>query len=228
MSVTTHLQSILSYLSNQLTPTASGQAVTSVLTDLLIYILPLPTLHALNLPRRQRIALLLVFSLGFVVVLAGCMRLYWVAEVVNNTYDVTWDGFVMWIWTAVEVNLGVICGCAPTLRPLFRFFSAEIRRMSNSGAGGGGEEMVRCRRVEGGSAPWFGDLNWLEGSNWLGSLGLSDTKDESPGTSVRGLDVGASEGERKGSQVSDGHSVVPVSTADSVAQGRQASMAEIA
>lgn len=218
---------ILSYTYTcELTPTPSGQAVTSVLMDLLIYFLPLPTLHALNLPRRQRIALLLVFSLGFVVVLAGSMRLYWVAEVVNNTYDVTWDGFVMWIWTAVEVNLGVICGCAPTLRPLFRFFSAEIRRVSNSG--GGGEEMVRCRRAEGGSAPWFGDLNWLEGSNWLGSLGLSDTKDESPGTSVRGLDMGGRERERKGSQGSNGHSVVPVSTADSVAQGQQASIAEIA
>lgn len=35
-----------------------------------------------------------------------------------ETYDVTWEGFSLWIWAAVEVNLGVICGCVPALRPL--------------------------------------------------------------------------------------------------------------
>lgn len=46
------------------------------------------------------------------------MRLYWVVSVTLYTYDVTWEGFQLWIWTAVEVNLGVVCGCAPMLRPL--------------------------------------------------------------------------------------------------------------
>ena len=36
-----------------------------------------------------------------------------------ETYDITWEGFNLWIWAAVEVNLGVICGCVPVLRPLF-------------------------------------------------------------------------------------------------------------
>lgn len=45
-------------------------------------------------------------------------------KVVYDTYDVTWDGFDLWIWTAVEVNLGVICGCVPSLKPLvFRYRS---------------------------------------------------------------------------------------------------------
>lgn len=35
-----------------------------------------------------------------------------------ETYDITWEGFNLWIWAAVEVNLGVICGCVPVLRPL--------------------------------------------------------------------------------------------------------------
>lgn len=35
-----------------------------------------------------------------------------------ETYDVTWEGFWMWVWAAVECNLGVICGCVPAIRPL--------------------------------------------------------------------------------------------------------------
>jgi hypothetical protein len=133
----------------------------------MVYVLPLPTLRSLNLPKRQRVALIIVFSLGFVVVFAGCMRTYWVVEVVNDTYDVTWNGFCMWFWVAVEVNLGVICGCVPTLRPLFKYFQNEIRR--SSGTGRDTQEQQDSER-NATHAPWFGSLHWLEGPNWLGSL----------------------------------------------------------
>jgi hypothetical protein len=148
-------------------PPLIGQAVTSVITDFMVYVLPLPTLRSLNLPKRQRVALIIVFSLGFVVVFAGCMRTYWVVEVVNDTYDVTWNGFCMWFWVAVEVNLGVICGCVPTLRPLFKYFQNEIRR--SSGTGRDTQEQQDSER-NATHAPWFGSLHWLEGPNWLGSL----------------------------------------------------------
>lgn len=105
----------------------SAQTTTGVLTSLLIYILPLHTLATLRLPISQRLALVLIFSLGFVVVFAGCMRLYWVIRVMLYTYDVTWDGFELWIWTAVEVNLGVVCGCAPMLRPLVASWVDRVR-----------------------------------------------------------------------------------------------------
>lgn len=106
-----------------------AQATLTVLTDFLVYILPLPTLIQIRLPVLQRVILIGVFSLGFISVFASCMRAYWVYQVVEATYDVTWSGFELWIWTAVEVNLGVICGCVPTLRPLFR----NIRGLGSSG-----------------------------------------------------------------------------------------------
>ena len=90
----------------------------TVFTDSLVFALPLPTLMNLQLPKRQRIALTVVFSIGFIVVVAGCFRIYWMWQVVTETYAVTWDGFDLWIWTAVEVNLGVICACTPFLKPL--------------------------------------------------------------------------------------------------------------
>ncbi|RTE74164.1 hypothetical protein BHE90_011398 [Fusarium euwallaceae] len=101
-------------------PSVLSQAITTVVTDLLVCALPLPTLFKLKLPLSQRIALMVVFSLGLVVVFAASMRAYWTHYVTDETYDVTWEGFYLWIWTAVEANLGVICGSVPALRPLFR------------------------------------------------------------------------------------------------------------
>ncbi|KAK3290404.1 uncharacterized protein B0H64DRAFT_452362 [Chaetomium fimeti] len=43
----------------------------------------------------------------------------------QETYDVTWYGFHLWMWTAVEVHLGIICGCVPWLKSLFRFWQRQ-------------------------------------------------------------------------------------------------------
>lgn len=95
-----------------------AHAVLTVLTDVMMYVLPMPTLFQLRLPLLQRIGLICLFGAGSVVIIAGILRTYWVHYVEYETYDVTWAGFYVWIWTAVEVNLGVICGCVPSLKVL--------------------------------------------------------------------------------------------------------------
>jgi hypothetical protein len=95
-----------------------GQTIVTVITDFLVYVLPMPTLWQVQLPLMQRISLMILFGFGSIVVVAGCMRAYWVWFVEYQTYDVTWYGFYLWIWAAVEANLGVICGCIPVLKPL--------------------------------------------------------------------------------------------------------------
>ncbi|KAH8879185.1 hypothetical protein GQ53DRAFT_855095 [Thozetella sp. PMI_491] len=100
-------------------PPLMAQTITTVITDFIVFVLPLPTLYQLRLPMTQRLALIVLFGMGVVVVIASAMRAYWVHHVVEETYDVTWEGFDLWIWTAVEVNLGVIAGCIPVLKPLF-------------------------------------------------------------------------------------------------------------
>lgn len=93
----------------------------------------MPTFLKLKLPLRERLVLILAFSLGFVVVVAGIQRTYWMHYIVEETFDVTWSSEPLWIWTALETNLGVICGSIPTLRPLFRT-NAEAFRVSRKGS----------------------------------------------------------------------------------------------
>lgn len=86
----------------------------------------MPTLYKLRLPPLQRIGLMMLFGVGIIIVVAGSVRAYWVHYVVFDTYDVTWYGYELWIWTAVETNVGVICGCVPGLKPLV--FGVQARR----------------------------------------------------------------------------------------------------
>ncbi|KIW02888.1 uncharacterized protein PV09_05938 [Verruconis gallopava] len=110
-------------------PPLMGQISTSIAADFIVYVLPMATMARLRLPLSQRIILMVVFGFGAVVVVAGCLRLYYTHLTVYETYDVTWVGYNLWIWTAVEVNLGIICGCVPALRPLV--YKAKTHLTSN-------------------------------------------------------------------------------------------------
>ena len=99
-------------------PPLLAQTIITVITDFLVFALPLPTLVCLRLPVVQRVVLFILFGVGAVVVISSCMRAYWVHYMVDSTYDVTWEGWELWIWTAVEINLGIIAGCVPLLKPL--------------------------------------------------------------------------------------------------------------
>lgn len=118
-------------------PPLAGQGITTVLTDIAVYLLPMPTLFRLQMPRSQRISLIILFGLGTVVVIAGIMRTYWVLRVEiryveDPSYDLTWDGFNIWVWTALEANLAIVCGCAPTLRRLFTTGKEASQPVNNS------------------------------------------------------------------------------------------------
>jgi len=112
--------------------------------DFFVWVIPLPSLYHLKLPLSQRIAVIALFSFGLVVISAGCIRIYWVSYVVRETYDVTWYGFQVWLWTPVEVQLGIICGCVPWLKSLFK-----SRKTNQAVAGTSGQRYVDWQRAAG-------------------------------------------------------------------------------
>jgi len=110
----------------------ANTCITPIL-DFFVWVIPLPSLYHLKLPLLQRIALIALFSFGLIVISAGCIRIYWLNYVLLKTYDVTWYGFLLWLWTPVEVQLGIICGCVPWIKPLFK--SRKARQTVTSGQG---------------------------------------------------------------------------------------------
>lgn len=108
--------------------------VLSVLSDVYAVALPFVILHyyTLDVPRKQKIGLNIIFTLGLLVAGAGIGRTYYLIKL-GKTYDTSWTGFDLLVWTIIELQLGIICACAPSLRAFFRrYFSDALRKSFGS------------------------------------------------------------------------------------------------
>lgn len=104
--------------------------VLSVLSDIYAVALPFVILHyyTLDVPRAQRIGLNIIFALGVLVAGAGVGRTCYLIKL-GKTYDTSWTGFNLLVWTIIEMQLGIICACAPSMRAFFRrYLSDRIRK----------------------------------------------------------------------------------------------------
>ncbi|KAF1951627.1 hypothetical protein CC80DRAFT_480918 [Byssothecium circinans] len=103
---------------NNLSATYFSTASVNILTDIMILLLPIRAFSSLNLHRRKRLALLGIFMVGGVAVLASIVRLYalWIYTV---SKDVPYDAIFILLLSQIEVNVAIISASAPALRPLF-------------------------------------------------------------------------------------------------------------
>ncbi|TKX25240.1 hypothetical protein C1H76_2473 [Elsinoe australis] len=102
--------------------------VINSVTDLLVTLLPVPLIMRLRLPVKQRLGVLVLLCLGIVVTAAGVIRTYYIWKSLIGSWDITWYAFHLWIAACVEIDLAVLCACAPALKPLF---SSLASRMSS-------------------------------------------------------------------------------------------------
>ncbi|OAX81314.1 hypothetical protein ACJ72_04349 [Emergomyces africanus] len=92
-------------------------AIVHIVTDIILLAMPMPILMRLNLPKRQRIALVLVFALGGFVCVTSGLRLKSLRQVARAD-DIVRDNAAAATWSAIECNVAIICCSLPTLRPL--------------------------------------------------------------------------------------------------------------
>ncbi|KAK4214763.1 hypothetical protein QBC37DRAFT_439912 [Rhypophila decipiens] len=107
-----------------------GNSIPNVIQDAFILALPAREVWRLQVSIRQKLAILGVFVLGFVVLIIGCIRLKSLIDLVHS------DDFTAfaWIWTIAEPFTGIIAACLPTLRPLLGFlFSRAFSTVRSSG-----------------------------------------------------------------------------------------------
>ncbi|CAF9925812.1 hypothetical protein IMSHALPRED_006787 [Imshaugia aleurites] len=89
----------------------------NVLTDFAILILPMPLLYQLQKPLKERIQIMGMFLLGGLVCFASIYRCVLTHEI--SYTDPAWTDVRATIWTTVELCIGVLSACLPTMRPLF-------------------------------------------------------------------------------------------------------------
>ncbi|KAK8190442.1 uncharacterized protein BKA78DRAFT_344611 [Phyllosticta capitalensis] len=100
-------------------------------SDLWIFLWPLRFVLGLKLPKEKRFGLMILFSLGLIVSVAGICRL-WYSSVFFKSNDIYWTGVHNYTILCIETNLGVICGCLPCCHPIlvnicprFRWFNSQ-------------------------------------------------------------------------------------------------------
>ncbi|KAK3374261.1 hypothetical protein B0T24DRAFT_679620 [Lasiosphaeria ovina] len=123
-------------------------AVVNLTTDCAVFALPLPVVGALNLPRRQKMLLVGVFSLGVFPCAVSIYR-FRALGVVAAAYDPTWDRVDSATWSSLELTVGVVTVCLLTLRPLLaaafpRVFATVLRRSSTADTVGRGSDRRRA------------------------------------------------------------------------------------
>ncbi|KAK1752222.1 hypothetical protein QBC47DRAFT_68429 [Echria macrotheca] len=90
-----------------------------VATDLLIFLLPIPIVLPLNLPRRQKAAVMGIFLIGFFTVFVSFTRLViLIQEKGQPDPDFTYNGTTLTYWTLIEPNTAIVVACAMTMKPL--------------------------------------------------------------------------------------------------------------
>jgi hypothetical protein len=115
-----------------------GGSVPNVLLDILIVFLPMPYVWRLHAPLGQRLILAGMFVLGTFIAVVSLVRLVIFLQIpISTAGDLTYNFREVIVWSIVEVNIGLVCACLPSLKPAFSLiglsglFSFNNSRASN-------------------------------------------------------------------------------------------------
>jgi hypothetical protein len=116
--------------------------IKDIIFDVIIIAMPLPYIAQLQLSLKKRLMSAVLFSIGIVIVVVSGFRLTTIDAFATSS-NPTIDGLGVASISFIEVSLGIMCACLPSIRPLFkplekRIFGRSSKGDSSGGAGGGG------------------------------------------------------------------------------------------
>ncbi|GME34558.1 Integral membrane protein [Neofusicoccum parvum] len=155
-------------------------AACNMAADAWLVVQVIPNILPLQIPRRQKAVLLAVVSLGWLVIVASVIRVVRI-QLVNDHRDFTWASYDVTIWSAVEVDVGLVCVAAPSTKPLFKKIAPEFLRSLTAEPGD----------ADGGGATRYPLGTVRRGRKASGTLRLHSLDDAETGSVGRGwADVG--------------------------------------
>lgn len=87
--------------------------------DFWVMLLPGPIVWQLNLPTKRRIGVLGMFLLGMLICVCGALKSNYIFGLFH-TYDEPWVACPIWILSALELHIGILCSSVPSLRVVVR------------------------------------------------------------------------------------------------------------
>ncbi|KAI0017938.1 hypothetical protein F4780DRAFT_781792 [Xylariomycetidae sp. FL0641] len=92
-----------------------GIAVLGIVTDVILLVLPIPTIMKLQIRTKQKVSLVLLFVVGSITVVTSIVRLIILLPSITAV-DQTRALASGQLWSCIESNLLIICMCLTTLR----------------------------------------------------------------------------------------------------------------
>ncbi|RDL35886.1 Uncharacterized protein BP5553_06498 [Venustampulla echinocandica] len=96
----------------------------TIFSDILILCLPMPQVWKLQLKMIEKITVTLVFSLGFFAVFASAFRTWVLFNYSKN--DVPYTLTPLLVWSDIEMCVGIISACLPTLLPVVTIAATKL------------------------------------------------------------------------------------------------------
>ncbi|KAL6156741.1 hypothetical protein ACJQWK_06537 [Exserohilum turcicum] len=156
-------------------PVYSTTAALNLATDLAIFASPIPLVAHLHLPTKQKWSVAAIFLLGSCTCIIAIIKITTFSKGLQ-TKDPTWDFVEINLWSTIELDVGIICACLASFKPLIaRYFPRALF------TGIFGTFVVSAGKTEHFTATQ-GNLKWPEGlsQTHTGSTGPVDHSDEIP------------------------------------------------
>lgn len=103
----------------------NANGIINIIQDIIIYVLPIPMLWNLQMPKRQKMALISLFSFGSIAVVASCVRYHYNAKL-NSATDLYWYLADALNWCTIELYIAIICGSASTFKILIKRYAPSL------------------------------------------------------------------------------------------------------
>ncbi|KAI9835786.1 MAG: hypothetical protein M1838_005222 [Thelocarpon superellum] len=107
-----------------------SENIFNVITDVFIYVFPMPIVWALQITRAQKFGLMLIFMAGGLVCAISIVRTTTIKELVDP--DFTWADTNAGNWTQLEICIACITACLPTTRALVVRWVSPFRSWTSS------------------------------------------------------------------------------------------------
>ncbi|KAK4502961.1 hypothetical protein PRZ48_006388 [Zasmidium cellare] len=93
-------------------------AAFNIFFDVLVLLLPVPSLLKLNISWMKKLGVGIVFMVGILVTICSIVRLSYLSKYGDST-NITWNYAYIGIWSLLEVHLSIVCVCVPAAAGLF-------------------------------------------------------------------------------------------------------------
>ncbi|KAJ3478520.1 hypothetical protein NLG97_g8559 [Lecanicillium saksenae] len=106
-------------------PLAFANGALSVALDLMMILIPLGEVVQMQMHWKKKAGVIFMFLLGTFVTVVSTLRLLSVSQF-SELVNITWKFYGVALWSTVEINVGLICTCLPTMRLILVRISPRV------------------------------------------------------------------------------------------------------